>query len=78
VNAARIAEKAHESWCAWLRAQGWTCGPEFDADAKIQPMLVPFDELPDLYRAQMIRAATKDGEAAFIDMSSELGPRGVS
>ena len=36
----------HESWLEEKRRTGWKYGPVKDADAKIHPCFVPYDELP--------------------------------
>lgn len=37
---------AHRAWLEHKVADGWTYGPEKDADRKTHPCLVPFDQLP--------------------------------
>jgi len=38
----------HDQWMAQKRAAGWVHGPKKDERKKTHPMLVPYDELPDL------------------------------
>lgn len=38
--------RQHERWREERLAQGWTYGPEKDTEAKTNPALVPFEELP--------------------------------
>ena len=42
-----IARNAHEVWARNKMDNGWKYGPVRDNDAKIHPMLVPYDMLPD-------------------------------
>lgn len=43
----RLAENAHDHWAAQRLAEGWTFGPCRDDQAKTNPDLVPYDELPE-------------------------------
>ncbi len=36
----------HDAWLRTKEAEGWSYGPEKDADAKKHPCFVPYDELP--------------------------------
>lgn len=38
--------QSHEGWLAHKAAEGWKYGPVKDADAKVHPCFVPYDELP--------------------------------
>lgn len=40
----------HESWMALKIKEGWVYGMEKNADAKIHPCLVPYEELPAAQR----------------------------
>ncbi len=40
------ASAAHQRWLATKLSQGWTYGKDRDGDAKIHPLMLPFDELP--------------------------------
>lgn len=42
-----IAENAHDVWAAARIEDHWAYGPKRDDDAKTNPTLVPYDELPD-------------------------------
>ena len=44
------AKYAHESWLELKTSQGWRYGPERDAENKKNPLLVPFEELPESIR----------------------------
>jgi hypothetical protein len=46
-----LAREEHERWCTDLRARGWehTTGPK-DPDRKLQPLLVPWEELDERER----------------------------
>ena len=43
----RLAENAHEVWARKRLSEGWTYGPEKNAERKQTPWLVPYCELPD-------------------------------
>jgi ryanodine receptor 2 len=43
----RLAENAHDVWSALRYEQGWSYGPVRDNDAKKNPLLVPYAELPE-------------------------------
>jgi hypothetical protein len=45
----KLAEAAHDAFCAEKRAKGWTLGPR-DNDAKKHPLLIPYADLPDTYK----------------------------
>lgn len=38
----------HEQWMEQKRAAGWVYGPTKDERKKTHPMLIPYDELPDM------------------------------
>lgn len=44
--------RQHERWREERLAQGWTCGPEKDTEAKTNPALVPFEDLPTVQIAK--------------------------
>lgn len=57
----------HNQWMEERLAAGWTWGPEKDNDAKTNPALVPFEELPPSEQAKdtlliVITRALKDTE----------------
>jgi hypothetical protein len=41
------ARVAHETWRATKEAQGWKYGKERSNEEKTNPLMLPFDELPD-------------------------------
>ena len=43
----KLAENAHDQWASKRYAEGWTWGEKRDDDAKTNPTLVPYDDLPD-------------------------------
>ncbi|MFD6638317.1 RyR domain-containing protein [Micromonospora chalcea] len=49
-QAGAVPEALHEAWCEFKRAEGWTYGPEKDADARTHPCLVPYADLPQAER----------------------------
>jgi hypothetical protein len=46
------ARQAHETWKATKEGQGWKYGTNRDNEAKTNPLLVPFDELPEDLKGQ--------------------------
>jgi hypothetical protein len=40
-------EQLHDEWRKFKYADGWSYGPEKDAECKTHPCLVPYDELPE-------------------------------
>ena len=57
--------RQHNQWMLERLAGGWTWGPEKDNDAKKNPALVPFEELPESEQAKdtliiAITSALKD------------------
>lgn len=46
------ASAHHDAWMAEKFAQGWAYGPEKDADKKLHPCLVLFDQLPPEQQAK--------------------------
>lgn len=42
-----LAYMEHRRWCAERRAAGWTWGPAKDVEKRINPSLVPYDELSE-------------------------------
>lgn len=45
-------EQLHLSWCDQKTSDGWIYGLTKDADLKLHPCLVPYDELPADQRAK--------------------------
>ncbi len=45
-----LAKHKHEDWMRERTTGGWRYGTGFDADEKIHPLLLPWDQLPDRYR----------------------------
>ena len=43
---------SHENWLAQKEAEGWVYGETKDADAKVHPCMVPFDQLPPEQQAK--------------------------
>lgn len=43
----RIAENVHDVWAVGRIAEGWTYGPTRSSEAKTNPCLVPYGELPE-------------------------------
>lgn len=43
----KIAENVHDVWAAGRLSEGWRYGPQKDAERKITPALVPYDQLPE-------------------------------
>jgi len=39
--------EAHDTWAANQKEDGWEYGLTFDEDSKVDPMLIPYDELPE-------------------------------
>ena len=46
------ARKQHERWMKERSEAGWTYGPVKDEAAKKNPLLIPFDDLPDAEKAK--------------------------
>lgn len=42
-----LAEAVHEEWVRGRKAEGWTYGEKRDDDAKTNPCMVPYAELPE-------------------------------
>jgi hypothetical protein len=42
-----LAELEHEAWVAERKSTGWVSGKTVDANQKITPYLIPYDELPE-------------------------------
>jgi hypothetical protein len=42
----------HNQWMEERLAAGWTWGPQKDSDAKTNPTLVPFEQLPESEQAK--------------------------
>lgn len=38
--------QSHDNWLVQKEAEGWIYGETKDADAKVHPCMVPFDQLP--------------------------------
>ena len=47
-----LARSAHDQWVRQRRAEGWTHGPRPDDGRKEHPLLVPYDQLPEIERAR--------------------------
>lgn len=47
----RIAENVHDVWAQGRISEGWTYGPVKDAQKKVTPLLVPYNELPESEKA---------------------------
>lgn len=47
----KIAENVHDVWAAGRISEGWTYGKVKDADKKVTPLLVPYNELPESEKA---------------------------
>lgn len=43
-------EQEHSVWLEQKRAQGWEYGPKFDEGARVDPLLVRFEALPEKVR----------------------------
>ena len=43
----KIAENVHDVWAVGRISEGWTYGEKKDANNKINPMLVPYSDLPE-------------------------------
>ena len=43
-------EDLHNEWLKVKEADGWTYGPEKDAQKKLHPCFVPYNELPEYQR----------------------------
>jgi hypothetical protein len=54
----RLAEHEHQRWCAYMRRQGWTYGPDRDEVAKHHPDLVDWTDLREPSR-EMDREAVR-------------------
>ena len=50
------AEQDHEKWRAVRLASGWTHGPHRDDATMQNPLLVPWEELPFVFRARSLAA----------------------
>lgn len=40
------ADQFHSDYCNDMKSQGWSFGEEYDAERKLTPMLVDYDQLP--------------------------------
>ncbi len=47
-----LAAREHERWAQERHAQGWHHGPERDTHRRLNPLLVPWDRLPESARRQ--------------------------
>ena len=43
----KIAENVHDVWSEGRIEEGWTYGPVKDSEARTNPCLLPYSELPD-------------------------------
>lgn len=46
VQKGMASRELHEAWCIRKRMEGWTWGPNKDAEAKTHPCLLPYEDLP--------------------------------
>jgi hypothetical protein len=46
----RLAQAAHQVYCAGKERDGWKYGSEKSEEKKTHPLLVPYDELPEIYK----------------------------
>jgi hypothetical protein len=44
--------KSHEGWLREKKLDGWVYGPVKDAEAKVHPCMVPYDDLPPHQRVK--------------------------
>jgi hypothetical protein len=72
----RLAEAAHNVFCAGKRRDGFTLGPR-DATKKTHPLLVPYAELPELYkesnRTTVLNIPKKLARAGYIMIQAREG-----
>lgn len=47
----QIAANVHDVWAVGRMSEGWTYGPIKDEEMKENPLLVPYDELPESEKA---------------------------
>lgn len=52
-----IAKQRHEDWVRERSDAGWRYGTKFDPDNKTDPLIRPWDQLPDRFRQPDMRAA---------------------
>lgn len=43
----QIAANVHDVWAKWRMDEGWVYGEVKDAEKKVSPCLIPYDELPE-------------------------------
>jgi RyR domain len=62
-------EASHESWMAHKLEAGWSYGAVKDAEAKVHPCMVPFDQLPKDQQAKdfVFRAVVHAMRASLAD-----------
>src|SRR3990172_1313260 len=46
----RLAQAGHQVYCAGKERDGWKYGPEKSEEKKTHPLLVPYVELPEIYK----------------------------
>ena len=61
------ASTQHEQWMAGKLRDGWTLGAVKDPDAKTHPLLIPFDQLPEVERMKDTLMITIVAALANID-----------
>src|SRR5690606_14892647 len=63
-------------WVAKMRSEGWSYGPDYDADRKLHDAMAPFDELSDDdQRSAMLCARVEELRATLADaMDYPRGP----
>lgn len=76
-----LVAAAHAIWCDRMKHAGWRFGEQYDADAKTDPCLKTFTELPAFERdhvvdggiwREVIDAACENIDSSFRFASSEL------
>lgn len=45
-----LEKQKHEDWVRERTDGGWRYGQEYDADEKVHPLILPWDQLPDRYK----------------------------
>lgn len=67
VMAGQDAGQVHDTLMARKAAEGWTYGPVRDNEAKVNPCLVPFGDLPEAQQAE---------DRLFVAIVNALAPDG--
>lgn len=65
-EAGATPEQLHVAWCIEKQMAGWVWGPAKDAQARVHPCLVPYEELPESQRRK---------DAVFAAIVAALSPR---